>query len=89
MQDILIVEHLTNGGEYFIFRPLGNNSYHEIRLKINQQKKTMQASHTLLKEEVDFIEENLFQGDMKEDKTILNFRWYDQEFIKKTYSKIQ
>lgn len=88
-KDVYIAESLHEPSTYFIFRPLNERTFMEIKLSINHEKRLIKCSERLLIYEVHFITKNLMNANIKLDKYITNTNTYDSQLIKKTYNKIQ
>lgn len=82
---ILITESLHEENTYFIFRPLTEETFLEIKLRLNLAKEAIKTSLLLLPNETEFLRQNFFNGGFEIRESILNFRWFDSQTAEKTY----
>lgn len=82
---ILITESLHEENTYFIFRPLTEETFLEIKIRIDTMMEKIKASFLLLPNEMEYIRKNFFDAKFEMHESILNFRWFDSQTAEKTY----
>lgn len=89
MNEILIVPSTHEENTYFIFRPLTEETFLEIKIRINFIKETIKTSLMLLPNETQFLRDNFFNKKLERVESILNYRWFDSERVEKTYKEVK
>jgi hypothetical protein len=62
INQILITQSTHQAMTYFLFRPIGNDSYLEIQIEINKEKQLIKSTENLTPTEANYIRENIFNG---------------------------
>ncbi len=64
MSEIIIAKSEIEGATYFIFRPINDNQYTEIKVCVDAFKKTIKSSLKLTLDEYHYITKNIAKGSL-------------------------